>query len=540
MQTNIENQKNIKSNMSTIDLGDCETSLRNYYNLTNNQTIYIKKLDIIQEGMKAKKVEYNVYSKLSGKNLEKLNLSICENTKIFINIPIEINDNVDKYNTSSGYFNDICYPTTSDDDTDIILKDRKNECLKDDNIICQDNCDFSAYDSKIKIAKCECITKESNLNFADMAINKTKLFENLKDIRNLMNLNILFCYKRLISSLISFNINIIYNNIGCVIIIIIILFHIIGIFIFYFNQLKKIKKIIKSITLELKNISSRKKVNKKIKVINKKEKRDKIEKSISARNSKEIINKKSNENIILYKNSQNIDNNTMKYNNDELNDLSYDIALIYDKRNFWQFYCALLKSKHNFIFTFCYNEDYNPGIIKIDLFFIGFTMDYVVNALFFNDDTMHKIYEDKGIFDWETQIPLTIYSFLISLILNIPLSILGLPNDKIIDFKQNHSNQGIKNQRAKLFFCLKIKFAFYFLISFIFLLFFWYYISMFGIIYKNTQYHLLKDTLISFGISFFYPFGINLIPGIFRIPSLSNPKKKRTCLYNFSKILQLL
>ena len=105
--SNIENQKNIKSNMSTIDLGDCETSLRNYYNLTNNQTIYIKKLDIIQEGMKAKKVEYNVYSKLSGKNLEKLNLSICENTKIFINIPIEINDNIDKYNTSSGYFNDI-------------------------------------------------------------------------------------------------------------------------------------------------------------------------------------------------------------------------------------------------------------------------------------------------------------------------------------------------------------------------------------------------------------------------------------------------
>ena len=32
--------------MSTIDLGDCETSLRNYYNLTNNQTLYIKKLDI--------------------------------------------------------------------------------------------------------------------------------------------------------------------------------------------------------------------------------------------------------------------------------------------------------------------------------------------------------------------------------------------------------------------------------------------------------------------------------------------------------------
>ena len=66
--TNIENQKNnIESNMSTIDLGKCEIILRNYYNLTNNQTIYIKKLDIIQDGMKAKKVEYNIYSNLSGK-----------------------------------------------------------------------------------------------------------------------------------------------------------------------------------------------------------------------------------------------------------------------------------------------------------------------------------------------------------------------------------------------------------------------------------------------------------------------------------------
>ena len=55
--TNIENQKsNIDSNMSTIDLGDCETLLRNYYNFTNNQTLYIKKLDIIQDGMKAKKL----------------------------------------------------------------------------------------------------------------------------------------------------------------------------------------------------------------------------------------------------------------------------------------------------------------------------------------------------------------------------------------------------------------------------------------------------------------------------------------------------
>ncbi len=62
---------------------------------------------------------------------------------------------------------------------------------------------------------------------------------------------------------------------------------------------------------------------------------------------------------------------------------------------------------------------------------------------------------------------------------------------------------------------------------------------MFGAIYKNTQYHLLKDTLISFGLSLVYPFAFYLLPGLFRIPSLSNSQNKKECLYNFSKILQM-
>ena len=61
---------------------------------------------------------------------------------------------------------------------------------------------------------------------------------------------------------------------------------------------------------------------------------------------------------------------------------------------------------------------------------------------------------------------------------------------------------------------------------------------MFDIIYKNTQVHLLKDTVTSFGLSLVIPFLIYLLPGLFRIPSLSNSRKKRECLYNFSKFLQ--
>ena len=87
---------------------------------------------------------------------------------------------------------------------------------------------------------------------------------------------------------------------------------------------------------------------------------------------------------------------------------------------------------------------------------------------------------------------------------------------------------------------LVIKFVLYFVISFIFLIIFWYYLSIFGVIYSNTQFHLIEDTLISFGLSLVYPFGFCLLPGIFRIPALSDKKRKKKCLYNFSKILQMI
>ena len=63
---------------------------------------------------------------------------------------------------------------------------------------------------------------------------------------------------------------------------------------------------------------------------------------------------------------------------------------------------------------------------------------------------------------------------------------------------------------------------------------------MFGAVYKNTQYHLLKNTLISFGLSMLYPFALYFIPGFFRIPALADHNKKKECIYVFSKILQLL
>ena len=124
------------------------------------------------------------------------------------------------------------------------------------------------------------------------------------------------------------------------------------------------------------------------------------------------------------------------------------------------------------------------------------------------------------------------------MILNYPLNLLALTNDDIINFKQKKIKIKVETKTHKLIKILAIKFILYFIISSLFLLFFWYYISMFCVIYKNTQKHLLKDILIGLGFSLLFPFGIYLIPGIFRILALSNANIRKEYLYNFINFLQ--
>ena len=86
--------------------------------------------------------------------------------------------------------------------------------------------------------------------------------------------------------------------------------------------------------------------------------------------------------------------------------------------------------------------------------------------------------------------------------------------------------------------CMKIKFILFFTFSFIFLIFFWYYLSVFCAVYKKTQIILIKDTIISFCLSLIYPFILNLLPGIFRLISLRNSKRNKSCLYKISTLIQ--
>ena len=225
-------------------------------------------------------------------------------------------------------------------------------------------------------------------------------------------------------------------------------------------------------------------------------------------------------------------------NDYEINSLDYQDAIEIDKRSYVQYYWSLIKTKHLLVFTFYPTKDYNSYIIKIELFLFAFALYLTVNALFFTDDTIHKIYEDEGIFNFIYHFPQIIYSTIISAVINIIVKKLSLTEKQIVELKGEKNSIDFDSKILKLVKFLRLKFILFYIISGIFLLFFWFYLSCFCAVYRNTQNHLIKDTLLSFILSLLYPFVLNLLPIVIRIPAIKSRDKE--LVYKISKIIQII
>ena len=564
-----------KKNESIINLGECENKLKEYYNISKNESLLILKIEVRKKEMTIPRLQYKVYYPLNENKLSILDLNKCNNINIIISNSIILDKKkVDIYNSSSNYYKDICYTYTTKNGTDIILKDRKEEYINNDLNACEEKCKFIEYNYENNKAICSCEIKKEFKKFSEININKTLLYQSITDIKNIMNLNVMKCYSVLFTK------NGIIYNIGSYIILSIITFGLISIILFYLKDYILIKNIITNINKSnTKNKNNNKNATKKEANNQRGKKRPK---KVKGKRFKNVKNGLSNKKIItkeepsikkIKKTKKTINNYSTKafqtnidndisnslinnsnirkivinqkhkiknqfiseYNIYELNDLEYSEALKIDKRSYFEYYLSLLKTKHLFFFSFCKINDYNSRIIKLFLFFYSFIISFFVNTLFFNDSTMHKIYIDIGSYNFIYQLPQMLYSVLISSLLNLIIRELSLTEKKILNLKNKYKD--IKNKKKELIKCLFYKFITFFIACFCLLLFFWYYISCFCAVYINTQTHLIKDTIISFGLSMIFPFGIYLLPGLFRIPALRDPKKE--FMYNFSKIIQL-
>ena len=554
----ISSSDNNPNDIPPINFGDCLTRLQE--GLPINSKLYILYIKVTEPGMIVPKIQYEIYSLSDESGITKLDLEVCKDITVEIETSVDIPEgDLDLYNSSSGFYNDLCYTYTSDKGTDVTIKDRRDDYINKNFAVCEDGCQFNSYDSATSKAKCSCPITLSIASVGNIKIDKERLKENFLDITNVANFGILKCASTFLDDKITENSGFFINTI-------IIVAEIGGAFVFYFYSYKNFKNQIQNIfdqkLTNKDNANEEQENNEEIKE-NKKSsiKNIKFENNappkkslIDEENSKNKENSNSNKQNdlkldinILPKTVDKLEQKTvpqedqtikpMNYNDTEMNLLIYKEALDLDKRKYYQYYLSLLRTKHILIFTFFNYTDYNSPIIKIQLFFFTFVLNYTVNGLFFNDSTMNKIYSDGGGFDLSYHLPQIVYSTIIASVINTLVKLIALTEDNVIKIKRAKAKdlKAVYKSETK---CMKIKLIVFHVIIFVLLVFCWYYVGCFCSVYKNTQAQLIEDTLCSFVASMIYPFIIDLIPGLFRLSALRDEEQKSNYKYNFSKFIQ--
>ena len=239
------------NSLTTIDIGDCEQVLREKYNISKNENLYMIKLEQQISDSCVYRTDYFIYDE----NGNLLDMSECKEIKIAKTIlnTDSINLETAKYlsdlginvfNASDDFFNDKCTRFTNENNTDVIISDRRSDYFQNISF-CEENCQFVEfnYTSSKVICNCEGENLDSlNEELNDISSsNDNKTFSLSSISSNFIsqisstNLWVVKCYNLVFSKYIK-------TNLGSWIIIFLIIIEMILFFIIIKIGLEPIKK----------------------------------------------------------------------------------------------------------------------------------------------------------------------------------------------------------------------------------------------------------------------------------------------------------
>ena len=198
---------NKKSNNSLIHLKECSDLLKKENGLDPDTDLIILKYEN-EEGItngNEKSVQYEIYAPNSN---TKLNLSVCSDVIIDIYIPIQLSEETQKlyedlkaqgynlFDKNDKFYNDICTPYESENDTDVLLSDRHNDFFEPNQLVCQANCEYSDYLPDSQYLKCRCnVVDEKQIEVKEPEkITAKSVVRSLYDVLKYSNYKVLKCY----------------------------------------------------------------------------------------------------------------------------------------------------------------------------------------------------------------------------------------------------------------------------------------------------------------------------------------------------------
>ena len=222
---------------------------------------------------------------------------------------------------------------------------------------------------------------------------------------------------------------------------------------------------------------------------------------------------------------------------EELQDINYEKAIIYDKRNYLRIFLAYLVDKQIIFETFCTENYLYLFIIKCSFFVYNLQINFFLNSPFYTDEYISNAYYNNGVLDFISGLPKSIYSSMSTLITTNLLRILSNNKDelrRLIKEKRNDKNyKDFINIKLKK---LKYKLIVFFMIVFILGIFFSYYVTAFCSVYRYSQKYLIYGFFESFALDFFISIIISIFLSLLRYISI---KKRAKYLFQTSNIINL-
>ena len=490
----------------------------------------------------------------------------------------------DIYDKNSDFYNDVCTPA-SIGKSDIVLKDRRKDIYPNNVTLCEDGCIYNGINVEEERIICSCNLNgnKNNTDEAEDDFLKEDDGNFLTYFLDNINYKIFKCYS-LIASFKNLKKNYAFYTISgvyAVILILNLIFRFYSFKNFGASMLEKIpsakknqneenilpKERRKTSALNLmknepnkrkKTMDNRSELKKKTKKKKRKIKNHnscnlvKINLYNNINNINEInknfiktgndcllennleIDKKKSSRKTINENSNDMNNetNNEKFDKKDINELAYNQAIIYDKRNIFQIFGSLIIVKLELINIFCGNEKFK--IILICEYILSLLLNFFFNTLLYSDDVISDNYHNNGELDFFVSLVLSLLSNIItSIILYYIKFSKGIDERIELILELKSKNDYIRNLIIYNKY-LRLKFICFFIGEIFIVSGSFYYIVIFCIVYNSSKVNIIINYLISLVESLITALLISIIILITRKIGLCYKNKY---LYNTSKYI---
>ena len=220
---------------------------------------------------------------------------------------------------------------------------------------------------------------------------------------------------------------------------------------------------------------------------------------------------------------------------EDIQDLDYEKAILYDKRSYLRMYWSFLIDTQIILGTFFTDNYLNLFIIKLSFLVCTFQISFFLNALFYTDEYISDAYHNDGALDFITGLPKSFYSFIATLITTNLLRMLSNSKSElkklILEKRLNKNFISLINSKLRK---LKIKLVIYFILVFSLGLIFLYYVSAFCAVYRYSQKYWFMGCLESFGMDSAIAVIVCFVLALFRYIAI---KRRIKCFYSIANLI---